>query len=90
MFRIASVMQVVAGAKSNLESALPGEWTMLGILFVAAAVLRAAVLAGGALEHRRLVARRVDRWKEYRREHRSEYRRARSGPGERPGGRECG
>ena len=82
MSRIAIAVQAAAGARADLLSALPGEWLMLGVLVVLTAVLGAAVLAGGALEHRRLVARRVEQW--------HEYRRARSGPGARPGGRERG
>jgi hypothetical protein len=65
MSRMAIVAHVVV-ARGDLESALPGEWLVLWILVAMAAVLGAAVLAGGAVEHRRLQARRVEQWEESR------------------------
>jgi hypothetical protein len=58
----ARVMAQSAGAaKGDLESALPGEWTMLMVLVAMTAVLGAAVLAGGVFGHQRLVAQRAER-----------------------------
>jgi hypothetical protein len=82
MSRIAMVAAQTATARGDLESALPGEWLTLWILVVMAAVLGAAVLAFGAVGHRRLTAQRVERW--------HEWRRRRPGAGQRPGGRDRG
>jgi hypothetical protein len=80
MYRIAIVLHAAAGARSDLEAALPGEWVMLCVFVVLAAVLGAAVLAVGAAEHRRLAARRVEQWRRHRRA-------AAAGAAVRPGGR---
>jgi hypothetical protein len=74
-----------AAARDHYASALPGEWVMLWLLVVMAAVLGAAVLARGVVEHRRLQAQRVELWLEWR-----EGRRSRAEQDERPEGRDCG
>jgi len=93
MSRIAAVVQAAAVGKGNLESALPGEWTMLALLVVMTAVLGAAVLAGGVVRHQRLVARRTEQREAYEAAYRDAYREAESnwsGVDDLPRGRECG
>ncbi|HEV2638966.1 MAG TPA: hypothetical protein VGX23_27730 [Actinocrinis sp.] len=79
-----AVQAQAAAAHDHYASALPGEWLMLWLLVVMAAVLGAAVLARGAVEHRRLQAQRVELWREWREDRR------RAEQDERPEGRDCG
>jgi len=65
MSRIAAALPVAAGGNGDLESALPGEWTMLVLVIVLTAVLGAAVLASGVVRHRRVVVRRDEQREAY-------------------------
>jgi hypothetical protein len=65
MSRIAAALPVAAGGNGDLESALPGEWTMLVLLIVLTAVLGAAVLASGVVRHRRVAVRQDEQREAY-------------------------